>query len=209
MPSSRQQDKLVIRSYHRAFEKDRRLHSIPSGDKPIVLPFEDGLPVRAFGYTAVLVLLALGLLRVPLIGELMRVVNPVVWVVVVPVMLGIAGSRVERDGLALHRWAELQARHRLTPRVRHGNRAVRPAERAVRLSGRILIGFDHHGEGLRPARLTGPGHVAFGGPVAVIERRRGPAVVRPVAALTDSQRKRAVQATAIDLDAADTLEIRP
>jgi hypothetical protein len=198
-----------IRSFHRVFEKDRRLHSIPSGDRPIVLPFEDGVAVRAFSYAVALAGGAFMLLHLPLIGDIMGLAPRVVWYAVVPVLFGVAGSRVERDGLALHRWLELEARHRFTPRVRHGGRAVRPEGRIMSLRGKLPIGRDHHGPSLRGARIAGPGRVEFSEPVGVLERRRGPAVIRPVAALTPRQRKRAICAAAVDLNAGDMLEVRP
>lgn len=198
----------TIRSYSRAFDHDRRLHSIPSGDRPIVLG-EEGIAVRAFGYAAVLIALAFVLLRLPLIGDVMGLVPVVVWYAVVPVLFGVAGSRVERDGLALHRWLELEARHRLTPRVRHGGRAVRPEGRTVTLGGKLAIARDHHGPHLQPARIAGPGRVEFTDPVGVLQRRRGPSIARPLPALRRRERKRAHTAQAVDLDPGETLEIRP
>lgn len=197
----------TIRSYSRAFEHDRRIHSIPSGDRPIVLG-EEGIAVRAFAYAAVLAAAAFVLLRLPLIGDVMGLVPAIVWYVVVPVLGGLGGSRVERDGLALHRWLELEARHRLTPHVHHGGRAVRPEGRTVALSGRLVIARDHHGP-LQPARIAGPGRVEFAEPVGVLQRRRGPSIARPLAVLGRRERKRARTAQAVDLDPDETLEIRP
>lgn len=202
----------TIRSYHRAFERDRRLHSIPAGgNRQIPLPFfeETGLPVRAFGYAALLVGLAFVLLRMPGISDAMRLAPEIVWYLVLPCVLGVAASMVERDGMALHRWLELEARHRLTPRVRHGGRAVRAEGRSVPVGGRLLVGPDHHGPALRPARLIGPGRVAFSEPMGVLERRRGRSIARPLDALSGSQRKRAAVARAVDLDAGERLEVRP
>lgn len=198
----------TIRSYSRAFDHDRRLHSIPSGDRPIVLG-EDGIAVRALPYAAVLALLAFVLLRLPLIGDVMGLVPAIVWYAVVPVLFGVAGSRKEPDGLALHRWLELEARHRLTPRVRHGGRAVRPEGRTVALGGKLAIARDHRGPHLQPARVTGPGRVEFAEPVGVLQRRRGPSIVRPLPALTRREHKRAHTAQAVDLDPDETLEVRP
>ena len=115
---------MLIRSYRRVFEVDRRIYRVDRW----ALPVPGGVPLRAVGYfvASLLGILAAGAL--PLVGEAVDVVSAPLRFVVVPLAFAVLGTQVAPDGRAAHRFAWDWLRLRLRARRRCGARVV-PLER--------------------------------------------------------------------------------
>src|SRR5215213_11221217 len=81
-------ERLMIRSYRRVFEVDRRIYRIDRW----ALPVPGGVPLRAVGYFATTVLLML------LLGGLVAFLSPPLRFVVVPLAVAILGTQAAPDG---------------------------------------------------------------------------------------------------------------
>src|SRR3954465_14204099 len=92
---------MLIRSYRRVFEVDRRIYRVDRW----ALPIPGGVPLRAVGYfvASLLGILAAGAL--PLVGEAVGVVSAPLRFVVVPLAFAVLGTQVAPDGRAAHRFA--------------------------------------------------------------------------------------------------------
>src|ERR1700759_1052579 len=99
---------MVIRSYRRVFEVDRRIYRVDRW----ALPVPGGVPLRAVGYFLAAVLLVLVLGRVPGFSE----VSAPIRFVVLPLGLAILGVQAAPDGRAAHRFAADWIRLRWGPR---------------------------------------------------------------------------------------------
>ena len=100
---------LVIRSYRLCFELERRIHSIDRWRIPV--PY--GVPLRgvAYGVATLAAVLAAG--RVPGLGELLGVLHPALRLVILPVAVAYALTRMRVDGRPAHAAALSWARWRL------------------------------------------------------------------------------------------------
>src|SRR5215218_11328408 len=86
---------MVIRSYRRVFEVDRRIYRVDRW----ALPVPGGVPLRALGYFAATALLMV------LLGELVSFLTPPLRFVVVPLAVAVLGTQAAPDGRAAHRFA--------------------------------------------------------------------------------------------------------
>ena len=73
-------DRVIIRSYRRVFEVDRRIYRVDRW----ALPVPGGVPLRAVGYFAAAVLAIVIASGLPGVGELIGMVSPPLRYVVLP-----------------------------------------------------------------------------------------------------------------------------
>jgi hypothetical protein len=100
-------ERVVIRSYRRVFQVDRRIYRVDRW----ALPVPGGVPLRAVGYFAATVLLAAVL---PL-----GILSPPLRYVVVPLAVAVLGTQAAPDGRTAHRFAWDWLRFRLRAHRRH------------------------------------------------------------------------------------------
>src|SRR5919109_1037973 len=103
---------VVIRSYRRVFEVDRRIYRVDRW----ALPVPGGVPLRAVGYFAATVLAVVILDGLPLTGELLAMLSPPLRYVVLPLAVAVLGTQAAPDGRTAHRfaadWLRLRGRAR-------------------------------------------------------------------------------------------------
>src|SRR4051812_34365037 len=101
-------DRVVIRSYRRVFEGDRRIYPADRW----ALPGPGGVPLRAVGYFAAAVLAVVILGALPLTGYLVGVLSAPLRYVVLPLAIAVLGTQAAPDGRTAHRFALDWARFR-------------------------------------------------------------------------------------------------
>jgi hypothetical protein len=174
-------DRLVIRSYRRVFEVDRRIYRVDRW----ALPVPGGVPLRAVGYFATTLLLVILLGSLPATGELIGAISAPLRFVVIPLAVAVLGSQAAPDGRAAHRFATDWVRYRLRARRRCGEQSVPLEGEPVLWHGELGVCPDEHGSQLARGRVTGPARITFNVPVELrglvarpaSEGRRGDAVV--------------------------------
>src|SRR5688500_19245834 len=93
-------ERLVIRSYRRVFEVDRRIYRVDRW----ALPVPGGVPLRAVGYFAATLLLVVVLGRLPGTRELIGFLSPPLRYVVLPLAVAVLGILSAPDGRSAHRF---------------------------------------------------------------------------------------------------------
>src|SRR3954447_14635148 len=143
---------MVIRSYRRVFEVDRRIYRVDRW----ALPVPGGVPLRAVGYfvTALLVVIAAGSL--PGVGALVGGVSAPLRFVVAPLAVAVLGTQAAPDGRVAHRFAWDWLRLRLRARRRCGGRVVALEGEPVSWHGELALRSDGEGAQLRRGRVRGP-----------------------------------------------------
>src|SRR3954463_3575446 len=110
-------DRVIIRSYRRVFEVDRRIYRVDRW----ALPVPGGVPLRAVGYFAAALVAVLVFGASPGVGELVAGVSAPIRFVVLPLAIAVLGTQAAPDGRAAHRFAWDWLRLRLRgPRRRGG-----------------------------------------------------------------------------------------
>src|SRR4051794_41950914 len=120
-------ERVVIRSYRRVFEVDRRIYRVDRW----ALPVPGGVPLRALGYFAATALLMV------LLGDLVSFLSPPLRFVVVPLAVAVLGTQAAPDGRTAHRFAWDWLCFRLRARRRSAGRVLRLEDPAVRRGGRL------------------------------------------------------------------------
>jgi conjugation transfer TcpE-like protein len=185
-------DRLLIRSYRRVFEVDRRIYRIDRW----ALPVPGGVPLRAVGYFAATLLLAIALSVLPATRELIGAISAPLRYVVIPLAVAVLGSQAAPDGRAAHRFAADWVGFRLRSRRRSAGRVMPLEGEPVLWHGDLGVTWDQHGTRLARGRVTGPARITFNVPF----RMRG-LVVRSAA---DGPR-----GDAVVLCPGERLEVRP
>src|SRR3954452_12256488 len=152
-------DRVVIRSYRRVFEVDRRIYRVDRW----ALPVPGGVPLRAVGYFAGSVVLMV------LLGELVAFLSPPLRYVVVPLSAAVLGTQAAPDVRTAHRFAADWLRFRLRARRRSAGRVVRLEDEPVRWDGELPVRWDVGGGELHRARVRGPARVTFNVPTTIGE----------------------------------------
>jgi hypothetical protein len=165
-------DRLLIRSYRRVFEVDRRIYRIDRW----ALPVPGGIPLRAVGYFAAAVLLAVLLSVLPGTRGLVGAISAPLRFVVLPLAVAVLGSQAAPDGRAAHRFAADWIGFKLRARRRTAGRVMPLEGEPVLWHGDLGVTWDAHGTRISRAAVTGPARVTFNVPI----RMRG-LVVRPAA----------------------------
>src|SRR4051794_3040774 len=154
-------DRIVIRSYRRVFEVDRRIYRVDRW----ALPVPGGVPLRAVGYFAATVLVVVILSGLPLTGELIGLLSPPLRYVVLPIAVAVFGTQVAPDGRTAHRFAADWLRFRWRAHRRSAGRVVKLEGEPVRWDSELPVCWDNDGAELHHGRVRGPARVTFNVPV--------------------------------------------
>src|SRR4051812_14521972 len=152
---------MVIRSYRRVFEVDRRIYRVDRW----ALPVPGGVPLRAVGYFVAALLAVLVAGSLPAVGALTAGVSAPLRFVVAPLAVAVLGSQAAPDGRAAHRFAWDWLRLRLRARRRCAGRLVPPEGEPVTRHRELPLRWDGYGAQLRRGRIRGPARVMFSVPV--------------------------------------------
>jgi TcpE family len=189
-------ERLVIRSYRRVFEVDRRIYRVDRW----ALPVPGGVPLRGLGYfIATLLFVVLGG-RVPGLAPLLGLLSAPLRYVVLPLAVAVLGTQVAPDGRSAHRFAWDWLRLRMRARRRCAGRVVTLEGEPVNWDGALATCWDEHGTSLRRAQVRGPARVTFAVPVR-FEGAGSRLVARSTAVSEASQ--------AVVMGGGEVLEVRP
>ena len=167
-------DRLVVRSYRRVFEVDRRIYRVDRW----ALPVPGGIPLRGLGYFALALAAVVAAGALPGVGGLVGVLSAPLRFVVVPLAVAVLGTQVAPDGRVAHRFAWAWLCLRLRCRRRSAGRGVPLEGERVAWHGVVATRWDGHASTLRRGRVRGPARVTFA--VAVeLTGRRGRLIARP------------------------------
>jgi hypothetical protein len=167
-------ERLVIRSYRRVFEVDRRIYRVDRW----ALPVPGGIPLRGLAYFAVALFAVVLLGGVPGIGGLLGELTPPLRYVVLPLAVAVLGTQAAPDGRVAHRFAWDWLRLRVRGRRRSAGRPVPIEGEPVRWHDTLPVRWDQHAPRLHQGRVHGPARVTFMQP-AELDDRRGRLVARP------------------------------
>jgi hypothetical protein len=157
---------LVIRSYRLCFDLERRIHRIDRWRIPV--PY--GVPLRGVAYGAAALATVLPLQRLPVTGELLGVLHPALRLVVLPIAVAYALTRLRVDGRPAHAAALAWLRWRLEPsRLAAFRAAERPGPRLLR---DLAIAADEGSSLYRRALIRGPATVTARYPARARARAR-------------------------------------
>jgi hypothetical protein len=156
-------ERLIIRSYRRVFQLDRRLYRVDRW----ALPVPGGVPLRALGYFTATLLAVVVLGGLPGVGELVGFLSPPLRYVVLPLAVAVLGTQAAPDGRAAHRFAWDWLRLRIRARRRCSGRVVALEGEPVLWHGEVAVRWDGEGAQLRPGRVCGPARVTFTVPVGL------------------------------------------
>jgi hypothetical protein len=164
-------DRVIIRSYRRVFEVDRRIYRVDRW----ALPVPGGVPLRAVGYFAAAVLAVVILGALPLTSEFVGVLSAPLRYVVLPLAIAVLGTQAAPDGRTAHRFALDWARFRWRAHRRSAGRVVPLEEEPVRWDGDLAVRWDADGTELHRGRVKGPARVTFNVPISLrgLEARPG------------------------------------
>src|SRR3954447_19821915 len=113
-------DRVMIRSYRRVFEVDRRIYRVDRW----ALPVPGGVPLRAVGYFTAALIAVLITGTLPGLGDVVVSVSPPLRFVVIPLAVAVLATQAAPDGRAAHRFALDWLRLRLRSRRRSSGRVV-------------------------------------------------------------------------------------
>jgi hypothetical protein len=189
-------ERLMIRSYRRVFEVDRRIYRVDRW----ALPVPGGVPLRGLGYfIATFLVVAVGG-RLPGLGALLGVLSAPLRYVVLPLAVAVLGTQAAPDGRSAHRFAWDWLRLRVRARRRCAGRIVSLEGEPVAWHGQLATCWDQHGTALRRARVRGPVRVTFRVPVR-LQHAGSRLVARSGPAVTERQ--------VVVLGGGEVLEVRP
>jgi hypothetical protein len=161
---------MVIRSYRRVFEVDRRIYRVDRW----ALPVPGGVPLRAVGYFVGALLLVLALGGLPGVGEISAPIR----FVVIPLAVAVLGTQAAPDGRAAHRFALDWLRLRWRARRRSAGRVMGLEGEPLTWHAELPVRWDADGAELHAGRVRGPARVTFAVPVELREGG-GRLVARP------------------------------
>jgi len=187
---------MVIRSYRRVFEVDRRIYRVDRW----ALPVPGGVPLRAVGYFAVALLAVIVAGALPGTSELVGALSAPVRFVVLPLAVAVLGTQAAPDGRAAHRFAWDWLRLRLRARRRCAGRVVSLEGEPIAWDGELALRFDGDDARVHRGRIRGPARVTFNVPVRLADGG-GRLVARPVPAGEVPQ--------AVVLCGSESMEVRP
>jgi TcpE family len=176
-------ERLLIRSYRRVFEVDRRIYRVDRW----ALPVPGGVPLRGLGYFAATIALVVVLGPVPAIGDLLGLLSAPLRYVVLPLTVAVLATQAAPDGRSAHRFAGDWLRLRLRTRRRSALRRVPLEGEAVPWHDVLATRWDVSGAQLHRARVRGPARVDFRVPVEFDDRPRNRLLARSRADSTGPQ----------------------
>jgi hypothetical protein len=189
-------ERLVIRSYRRVFEVDRRIYRVDRW----ALPVPGGVPLRGLGYFIATVLFVVVGGRLPGLAALLGLLSAPLRYVVLPLAVAVLGTQVAPDGRSAHRFACDWLRLRVRARRRCAGRVVPLEGESVGWDGVVAVRWDGHGASLHRARVRGPVRVTFAVPVRLAGA--GSRVVASPGSGTEAGH-------AVVLGGGEVLEVRP
>ena len=160
-------DRLIIRSYRRVFEVDRRIYRVDRW----ALPVPGGVPLRGVGYFAATLGLVIVLGALPAAGDLLGALTPPLRYVLLPLAVAVLGTQAAPDGRAAHRFAWEWLRLRLRARRRCTGRAVALEGELIAWSGVLAVRWDGQAPRLHRGRVRGPARVTVNAPARLVQRR--------------------------------------
>lgn len=162
----REESDIQLRSFRVCFQLERRLHRIDR----FRLPFPYGLPLRGLGYGAAILLAVLIAGTLPLLGDVLSLLDPVIRFTVLPIAGGYLMTELRIDGRHGHAVAVSWLRMQLGPRRLRGFRAHRqPASFVLEP---IAVAPDERGARLRRGRIDGAGRIFLRQPAQLSARGR-------------------------------------
>jgi TcpE family len=161
---------MVIRSYRRVFQVDRRIYRVDRW----ALPVPGGVPLRAVGYFLGALLAMLVLQWLPGIGEISAPIR----FVVLPLAVAALGMQAAPDGRVAHRFALDWLRLRWRSRRRSAGRTMALEGEPIPWHGDLAVRWDADGAELHAGRVRGPARITFHVPVELRDRGHG-LVARP------------------------------
>src|SRR3954449_5504224 len=142
---------MVIRSYRRVFQVDRRIYRVDRW----ALPVPGGVPLRAVGYFLGTLLAVLALGRLPGFSEISAPIR----FVVLPLGVAVLGTQAAPDGRVAHRFALDWLRVRWRARRRSAGRAITLEAEPVAWHGELAVRWDADGTRLHAGRVRGPARI--------------------------------------------------
>jgi hypothetical protein len=188
---------VVIRSYRRVFDVDRRIYRVDRW----ALPAPGGVPLRGLAYFSATLVAVVVLGGVPGVGDLLGGLAAPLRYVVLPLAVAVLGTQAAPDGRVAHRFAWDWLRLRVRARRRCAGRAVPLEGEPVPWHGSLAVRWDQHATQLHRGRVRGPAKVVFTAPVNVRRRAAGRVVAL-------SQRGGQTPETVV-LAEGQVLEVRP
>src|SRR5829696_8796444 len=160
---------MVIRSYRRVFEVDRRIYRVDRW----ALPVPGGVPLRAVGYFAAALLAMIAAGALPGLSELAGALSAPIRFVVLPLAVAVLGSQAAPDGRAAHRFACDWLCLRLRARRRSLGRVVSLEGEPITWDGELALRFDGDDARLHRGRVRGPARVTFNVPMRLSDGSGG------------------------------------
>src|SRR5688500_8391853 len=142
-------ERLIIRSYRRVFEVDRRIYRVDRW----ALPVPGGVPLRGLGYFAATLALVVLLAPMPAIGDLLELLSAPLRYVVLPLVIAVLATQAAPDGRSAHGFAGEWLRLRVRARRRSALRAVPLEGEPVPWHGVVATRWDLSGVQLHRARV--------------------------------------------------------
>jgi hypothetical protein len=187
---------MVIRSYRRVFEVDRRIYRVDRW----ALPVPGGVPLRAVGYFVATLVLVIVMGSLPATSELVGALSEPIRFVVVPLAVAVLATQAAPDGRSAHRFASDWLRLRLRARRRCAGRIVALENEPLAWDGELAVRFDGADTRIHRGRVTGPARATFAVPVRLADHTG-----RLVAHATPEGER----GQAVVLCARETMEVRP
>ncbi len=159
-------ERLIIRSYRRVFEVDRRIYRVDRW----ALPVPGGVPLRGVAYFAVALGLVLLLGRLPGFAELLDAVSAPLRYVVGPLLVAVLATQVAPDGRAAHRFARSWLALRVRSRRCSAGRPAPCEGEPVVWSGHLAMRWDAHSPRLIRGVVRGPAKIEFARPIRLTDR---------------------------------------
>jgi hypothetical protein len=157
---------LVIRSYRLCFELERRIHSIDRWRIPV--PY--GIPLRGVAYGVAALAAVLFLSRLPGFGGVLAVLHPALRLVILPIAVAYALTRMRVDGRPAHAAALSWARWRLGATRRSVSGVAE--QLGPRLLGDVAVAVDDQAARYRRCVVRGPAEITLRYPATGRIRRR-------------------------------------
>src|SRR3954451_22089249 len=129
---------MVIRSYRRVFEVDRRIYRVDRW----ALPVPGGVPLRAVAYFAIALLAMIAAGALPGFGDVIASISAPIRFVVLPLGVAVLGTQAAPDGRSAHRFACDWLRLRLRARRRCAGRVVSLEGKPIAWDGELALRFD-------------------------------------------------------------------
>lgn len=198
-------DPIVIRSYRRIFNVDRRIYKV---DK-YALPVPGGIELRAVVYFIAAELAILFLTVLPVIGDALGVIGWQYKFFILPLAVAVLGTRVTPDGRPAHRYVASLVGYSLRRHRVAGAYAAPLEDEPGTFQADVWVTPDSHSADLRRARVKGPATVHFREQVVADVRTGSRLQRRRRVRARDGRRagKRQAVTDNVEVKAGETLEI--